>query len=466
MTRSDQHVVVVGGGPAGLAAAVAAHAAGLRTTIVEERRLLGGNFHLGRPAEPAREGSPAWFERRAGGASVVLNSAVVDAPSCGTLTISGPDGSRQITYSALVIATGAHDRGVPIPGWTLPGVLTAGGALAMAKAHHVAPGMHVLVAGSGPFLLPVAAVIGELGARVTILEATPSRLALRAATIMCRDPHLVGESIGYLVRTARRRIRYRHGRAVVRIEGDDRVREVVHARVDANWRPIAGTEQREAVDAVALGYGFVPSTELPQLMGCALRYDGVQRGYGVVVDRAQQTSIANVFAAGELTGVAGERVAALEGRLAGLSAAATLGAFSAEEYAQRSCEVIRALKRLNRTARWLASAFRPRDGLWSALANTDIICRCEDIQLGSLMTALEGNAIEPRAAKSAARAGMGLCQGRVCSGAITEILRMTRSYRIPADSRPWSVQPPLRPTLIAEWADLAEDVGQSAAAPT
>ena len=449
---SGRHLVVVGGGPAGLAAAVAGPRAGVAVTVIEERPGLGGNFHHGRLPEPDREGSPAWFERHGTGVRRMVGTAVVDSRSPGELTVSNPDGRSEVSFDALVIATGAHDRGVPIPGWTLPGVFTAGGALTMAKAHHVRPGRRVVVAGSGPFLLPVADAVSRLGARVSVLEATALESSVRGGWTVARDRHLAAETVGYAVRLARRGVRYRHQRAITRIDGDDRVREVVHARVDAEWRPMAGTERREAVDAVAIGFGFTAATELAQLLGCALRYDDAQRGYVVGADGLQRTSVAGVFAAGEATGFGGERVARVEGRLAGLAAAHTLGRLSTSDFESESRRALVELARPRRAARWLATAFRPRDGLWSGLGRDDTICRCEDVRLGQLVDALADNLVDPRAAKAGTRAGMGLCQGRICSGAITEILRVSHGYMPPAGERPWTIHPPLRPVPIGEWA--------------
>jgi NAD(P)H-nitrite reductase large subunit len=233
----------------------------------------------------------------------------------------------------------------------------------------------------------------------------------------------------------------------------------VHCKVDAAWNPIPRSEEHEPVDAVALGFGFCASTELAQLLGCGLSYDDVQRGYVVSVDAFLHTTLPGVFAAGEVTGFGGERVARLQGRLAGVSAAHFLGLVAASEFEARCTGTARELAGPGTAARSLGKLFRPRDGLWSSLRDDVIICRCEDLRLGRLVQSLGGDQIDPRAVKAATRAGMGVCQGRMCSSSITEMLRVSHGYNPPPTTRPWTVQPPLRPINIAEFAGSPIDGG-------
>jgi NADPH-dependent 2,4-dienoyl-CoA reductase/sulfur reductase-like enzyme len=413
-----------------------------------------------------REGSPAWFRARSGGIRTIVDTSVVDAPGDGILTLSGPLGREVQRYDVLILCTGAYDRALPLPGWTLPAVFTAGGALAIAKSHRVAIGQRVVIAGYGPFLLPVADGISGLGARVTVIDATTFRGWARGAPALARDPRLAREVGGYVGRLLRRGVRYLPGRSISKLVGDDQVREVVHCRVDGAWNPIPGSEKHEPVDAVALGFGFCASTELAQLLGCELRYDEVHRGYVVSVDELMLTTVPGILAAGEVTGFGGERVARLEGRLAGLSAAHYLGLIATSEYETRRAAAARELAGLRSAVQLLGTTIRPRDGLWSGLKDDTIVCRCEDVRLGRVTQLLDDDQIDPRAVKAATRAGMGLCQGRTCSNSITEILRVSHGYAPPLSTRPWTVRPPLRPISLAEFATSSTDTVHGAGSPS
>jgi NADPH-dependent 2,4-dienoyl-CoA reductase/sulfur reductase-like enzyme len=287
-----RHVVVVGAGPAGLAAAVAARGWGARVTLLDASDELGGQYwrHLpaSRPAARERILHHGWDaftalrERLASddGCAIVTGAQVwaIERPADGDASavlhvlVGQVDGSRRepltLRPDALVLATGAHDRTLPFPGWDLPGVFTAGAAQALAKGERVAIGDRVVIAGAGPFLLPVAVSLVQAGARVVgIHEAARvpalARGWLRDPLGLARAPHKAAELAGYVSVLARERIGYATGSAVVAAHGTDRVEAVTVQRLDASWAPIPGTERRIAVDAVCVGHGFTPRLELP-----------------------------------------------------------------------------------------------------------------------------------------------------------------------------------------------------------
>ena len=358
---------------------------------------------------------------------------------------------QHLPYDALVLATGAYDRTVALPGWTLPGVLTAGAAHTLAKAYGVIPGRRVVVAGAGPFLLPVADVLAAHGARVTVIEATRFRSSLRGLPTIARDPAILRQTVGYTARLTARRATRHYGRLVTAILGTDRVEAVTTAAVDAEWRPIAGSERTRPADAVCLGFGFVPQLELAQLVGCRVVYREDSSDFSVWTDPAMRTSERGVYAAGELTGVAGVRAAVLEGALAGLTAASDLGLVPESVRDRRARELNGRLRGARRLAEWIRVTYRPRPGLWSLAPSETVACRCEDVTIGQVESALVSNAVTPYAVKTATRLGMGLCQGRICSPFLIEWLRANRGYRVPQDGRPWVVRPPVRPVPIGDW---------------
>lgn len=448
MSAAERDLIIVGAGPAGIAAAVAAAAAGMRVTLIDESDRPGGQYFRGRP-DSREAGSPQALA--ATGVTVLSNAVVVDAPRAGVLTVWHPASNKvdDIGWSRLVIATGAYDRPVVLPGWTLPGVMGAGGASTLAKLHGVTPGKRVLIAGSGPFLLAAADDLSAHGSQVEMIDATPWSASLRGLAMIARDPEILRQTAGYLFRLARRGVRRRYGEMVTAIHGTDRVEAATIHSVDANWRPITGTQRKIAVDAVLLGYGFVPQLELAQALGCALSRHGA--GYVVGVDAAMRTTAANIYAAGEVTGTGGKRVAVAQGTLAGLAAARDAGAIDADEHRRRTEPTLARLRAIGRVAHWIDTEFSPRDGLFSLADETTFICRCEDVRRGDADAVLRINAATPYAVKTMTRAGMGLCQGRTCMPHIIEWLRTTHGYEPPSTARPWRSRPPLRPVAMDAW---------------
>lgn len=443
-------LVVVGGGPAGLSAAVEGRRAGFQVTLIDEDARLGGQFYGGR-SEDHGPGSPAWFRQRDAGIQTQTETSVVDSSGHALVTWNVTSGCREVLFDSLILASGAYDRAVALPGWTLPGVMTAGGALTFSKAHHVLIGRRVVVSGSGPFLLPVGLALARIGARVRILEATPFRESLGGLGQLVRDPETLRQAFTYRAELAARGARHLYGRMITAITGEDHATEVVHHAVDEDWNPVPGSERTEGVDAAAIGFGFTPRVDLAQLLGCQLDYDRTACTYQVHIDSAQRTSRAGIYAAGEATGVAGAQVAKLGGRLAALAAAADMNLVTPDEYKRLRSGTAGALAAARRTQRWLGRAFRPREGLWRLAGANEIVCRCEEVTLGQLEASLQANSGAPRAVKSVTRAGMGLCQGAICAPLITELLRSRFGYQPPDTGRDWSVRPPLRPIPVGDW---------------
>ncbi|WP_067816251.1 NAD(P)/FAD-dependent oxidoreductase [Actinomadura kijaniata] len=449
----SRNVVIVGAGPAGLAAAAAALRAGARVTLLDAAESPGGQYHRMLPEAFAAERPGrlhhgwAAFDR--------ARRHVLGHPRCTWLAetsvwslerrdpgdarpprvhlVHGPDGAGRdrsvLDPDALVLATGAHDRVLPFPGWDLPGVFTAGAAQALAKGERLAVGDEVLVAGSGPFLLPVAASLLEAGSRVRgVLEANPAATVLRGWGARPRElasqPGKAAELAGYTALLARHRVPYRTGRAVIAARGDGRVEEAVTARLRADWSVVPGTERAVPVDAVCVTHGFSPQLELPLAAGCALR-DGPEDGTAFVdVDDDQRTTAPGVHAAGEITGVAGAPAARAEGLLAGWLAGG--GSPDAPE--------LRAVRRRRDQgrafARRLAAAHPVGDGWKSWLTPRTVVCRCEETTYGALCRAADDPAGgSDRAVRLGTRAGLGPCQARICGPAVAALLggRVTRT---------------------------------------
>jgi NADPH-dependent 2,4-dienoyl-CoA reductase/sulfur reductase-like enzyme len=332
---------------------------------------------------------------------------------------SQPD---QVLVRAVVIATGASEVVLPFPGWELPGVTTTGAAQALLKGQGVGAGRRVLVAGSGPLLLPAAAGLAEAGVKVTaVLEAnriTPGRVA--AAARLAPFSKKVSEAGGYGRILGRHRVPVRAGYAVLECQGNGQVEQATVGRVDRDWRAVPGTGRQVPVDAVHVSFGFSPALELPRLLGCADLPQAGRPAAATWCDADQATSVPGVFAAGETTGVAGADVAELEGYVAGAASARYLGLIAGEPFNKRTGGVRSALERARKFARRLDDLYPWRPGGLDWPRADTLVCRCEEVPWAAIGAAVADGARDVRAVKGVTRCGMGYCQGRVCGPALQQ----------------------------------------------
>jgi NADPH-dependent 2,4-dienoyl-CoA reductase/sulfur reductase-like enzyme len=418
MAEAAKRVVVVGAGPAGLAAATAAAQRGVDVVLIDAAPLAGGQVWRARRGVAAEPAAQALECLARAGAQVLAGARVVMPLPGRELLVEGPDGARPLRWSRLVLATGARERLLPFPGWTLPGVFGAGGLQALVKGGWPIRGRRVLVAGSGPLLLAAAATLRREGADVVALaeEAGAATLARFAASLI-RHPGKGAQALRLAAALAG--IPFLAGRCIVAAEGDGRVEQVVLQG--------GGRTRTIACDALAAGWGLLPQTELGQSLGCA-----VAPRFGadaLAVDAAARTTVPGVFAVGECTGVAGARAAQLQGAIAGRVAAAELVATRSPE-----ADLARPLAREHAFAAAVADAFAPPANWRSRLRDDTLVCRCEDVAWAAVR-----HHPDLRSAKLATRCGMGHCQGRLCHDTLASVMHWPR---LPARA-------PLVPTPLA-----------------
>lgn len=465
-TSPAYDLCVVGAGPAGLAAALTAATGGLRVVVIDGGTTPGGQFWRQPARDSDRNGRahlfhdlPAYDRMRDAWESRLAHGGITYLPrhEVWTLERSGAslftaqftahalaaDGSgHAVTARALVLAPGAYDRQVPFDGWELPGVFTAGAAQALLKEHGSAIGQRVVVAGTGPFLLPVATGLAASGVTVLgIHDANgPSGWAHHRSLVpLARSPSKVTEAAGYARDLARYRIGFHPRSAVVAAHGDRGVEAVTLARVDGEGRAIPGSEETVEVDALAVGWGFTPQLELPLAVGCRTRFD-VDGSLVVQVDDRQESSAPGVYVAGEATGVGGAELAAVEGELAGLAAVASSWhegdpATNLSRAGGPQTKRGRYLRRRRHALRGFAAALQRaypvHPGWTERVSDPTLVCRCEEVPVSRLRHAVtELGASDVRTAKLFARPGMGWCQGRVC-GFATEQLVASWTGRAP-----------------------------------
>lgn len=417
-------IVIVGAGPAGIAAACAAAESGARVALLDENSGAGGQIWRRASTGPAAK----WLARagRAGieffGGVAVYSARVATSGAASPrieLLAELSDEPHRFSANRVILAVGARELFLPFPGWTLPNVFGVGGLQALAKGGMPIADREILVAGSGPLLLAVAEYVQTHSGRVVgIAEQASAAAVRRFAAGLWRHPKKLAQ--GLRLKAALVGIPYWNNAWPTEADGDSALRRV---RLTDGWR-----SWWVRCEMLACGFGLVPNLQLPTLLGCRTHQHHGQRV--VAVDEHQRTSIAGVFCAGEPTGIGGVDVALAEGLIAGYSAANNSLAAMAH-FARRDSE--RGL------AARMHAAFQLRPELRRLADDGTIVCRCEDVTLRAVASCESW-----REAKLLTRCGMGPCQGRICGPAIEHMLG-------------WPVldaRPPLQPVTIGTLAAL------------
>ncbi|MCU4179785.1 FAD/NAD(P)-binding oxidoreductase [Bosea sp. BH3] len=442
-------VVIVGAGPAGIRAAETLVAGGLTPIVIDEGERAGGQIYrrppqgFTRPPE-ALYGSEApkavalhqTFDAMAAAGRLVHHPrssvvAIVD----GRLQVLDGAGSRWISYDRLILATGAMDRVMPVPGWESAGVYGLGAMQIALKAQGAALGRRIVLAGSGPLLTLLAVQLLKAGGQVeAVLDTTPMRQQWRGFSGLAARPLFALRGLMMRQRLARL---YQAGVTLDRIETDKR------GPVAVLWRDADGKQQRTACDAVGLGWHLRAETRLADLAGCDFAYDETWRQWLPQAD-AMGRAGRGVYLAGDGLRILGADGAEVAGRLAAAACLRDLGLPAPDIAAER-----RRLVHLGRFARGVAAAFPWPAETAAKLPDETVVCRCEGVTAGELRRTVDFGGGEVNRVKSLGRAGMGRCQGRYCELAAAEIVAGCAGYHSAGEAGRLRGQAPVRPAPIS-----------------
>ncbi|MFJ8110544.1 FAD-dependent oxidoreductase [Streptomyces sp. NPDC096132] len=436
MTERRPVLAVIGAGPAGLAATLAAAARGIRVTLIDSAAEPGGQFYR-QPARGLGARRPralhhhwrTWERLRtaldaqltAGQVTHLSDRHVwcVERESTGFTVhaLLGPEQRESVAVRAdgVLLATGGYEKVLPFPGWTLPGVVTAGGAQALLKGGLALPGRTAVVAGTGPLLLPVATSLAAAGAEVVALveSADPRNFVRRARTLAPAADKLV-EGAGHAAQLLWHRVPVKVRHTVLEAHGVERLESVTVAALGPGGRLVPGTERRLRCDTLAVSHGLLPHTDLADGLGCGLD------GPAVRVDDEQRTDVPGVWAAGETTGIGGAALSLAEGHIAGRSAAARLRGTVPDPSGW--APAARARTRLRAFFAELDGAYAPAARWAERVTDETVVCRCEEVTAGAVRHAVGSlGAGDLRTVKLLTRAGMGWCQGRMCEPGVAGV---------------------------------------------
>jgi NADPH-dependent 2,4-dienoyl-CoA reductase/sulfur reductase-like enzyme len=455
-------VAVIGGGPAGLSAAIAIAKMGARVLVIDENLLAGGQIYRQLPSSYQVKDPQVFGTDYADGQTLLQEVAnLSDRITLWTdamvwsvfdsiqLAIARGDDMVLLDAAAIIVATGAYERPVPVPGWTLPGVMTAGGAQVLIKSQRVRPGNRVLLAGTGPLQLVVANQMLDAGMEVVaVAESASTRHAWRYLPGLVHQPGSIKQGLSYMLRLKKAGVEMMQSYVLQCIEGDHKAHRAVLGKVDAQCRSIPGYTQTFEVDTVCIGYGLIPTVWLTSMLGCRHLYDPMVGAWVPYFDVNMQTDQPGVFVAGDGAGIAGVLVAKREVTIAGLYAAKHAGIISVEQARQAAHAERRQLSSLRKFRRALDHMYQVYPELYANISDEIIVCRCEGITAGEIRRAIQEGTLNLNDIKKRSRTGMGYCQGTNCMPVVAAIL--TREY----DAKPENIEmmtarPPFRPIPLS-----------------
>ncbi|MDG1996764.1 MAG: FAD/NAD(P)-binding oxidoreductase [Emcibacteraceae bacterium] len=435
-------VIIIGAGPAGANAALEVDMHGLSVLMIDEQRSAGGQVWRDKsPAiikapetDTSLKGDDLRERVRNSNVDVKYGSRVwlfEKCEDCWNVHIE-----NEVLFSkSLILATGAQERVIPIPGWTLPGVMGLAGATALFKEHMMVLGKTTVVTGSGPLLFYVASEIERLGGKVAaIVSLNTRRDWIKALPAMCTQPKLLWQGFKWVLSLETRRVPIYWGYSSTEIIGDDQVTGVSIQRVDDNWKPFGPNKNIDA-DSICCGQGLMPAVEATRLAGADHHFDDTLGGWVPTIDEMGRTSVDGLYVCGDNAGILGALAAPHRGKNAAQAIINTGIRYD--------------IGNVERFGKAMTALSIPRAGLLELIKNDVEVCRCEGITRDEIEQEIKCGGQSPNAIKSGTRAGMGPCGGRFCSEAQAMINQELTGKSREEIGLP-TARPPLRPMPIDE----------------
>jgi thioredoxin reductase len=457
-------LLIVGAGPAGMAAAVIARRYGLEVIVVDDQPRPGGQIWRSVETSARRdeilgasyiEGRAVAEAFRASGAIYQPSTQLWQIEPGFRAFVSRDQSAQVIEAKAVILASGAQERPVPFPGWTLPGVLTIGAAQILLKNAGQIPARPTWIAGSGPLPLLYAVQLLRAGGQIAgFLDTTPPgqwQAALRHLPGALRASGDLIKGLGWIAKLRASKIAIIRGVTEIEALGNERIEGIRYRVKD---QTIVNVE----ANTLLVHEGVVPSLHAAMSLGCDVTWDAGQECYAPIVDQWGESSLANLFIAGDGAGIAGAKAAQLRGELAAIRVGLKLGRVSENATLIAARPLRRKLGRELALRPFLDAMFRPRPQVFAPTDDT-IVCRCEEIKAGEIRARAGIGRPGPNQIKAATRAGMGPCQGRQCGYTVTRILAAAQN-RLPSEVGFFHIRPPLRPVTLGELASLHQPRAQ------
>ena len=457
--KTAYDLIIIGAGPAGMAAAIEAKKSGLSTIVLGDQPSPGGQVYRAIEHMPAGKleilGADYQFGRhlarrfREASAEYLCSALVWHVEPELVVNFIIEEKARQLKAKRILIATGARERPVPIPGWTLPGVMAATAVDVLLKSHSLVPSGNIALAGSGPLIFLTAARLVEFGVKVgAVLDTTPT--ANYFSAIPALPKALLAPE--YLLKGLRMQQKIRRSGIPIYRNVKNIVAEGTNTLETTRFSS-KGTMREIKVDLLLLHSGVIPDTQITQQLECEHIWYDMQRYWQPQVDNWGNTSLESIAVAGDAAGIAGAKAAEASGHLAGLEAAYRLQVISRQERDLRAAPFEKKRLREMAVRPFLDRLFRPDPELLVPRDDRTIVCRCEEVTAGEIRKALKLGALGPNQLKSQTRCGMGPCQARMCGLTVSELIAAYRNEDVSKIGYP-RIRPPIKPITVDQLADL------------
>lgn len=455
-------LVIIGGGPAGLAAAASAAQAGVECLLIDEQATPGGQIYRAVGTIPDQRARLLGPDYRCGrelveqfnesGASYLPGTTLWNLNAQREIGILCEGKASRMRADRIIIASGAMERPVPFPGWTLPGVMTAGAGQILLKSSGLVPGNGLVLAGVGPLLLLLAWQYLQAGVTIyAILDMAPSGNLWKAL------PHLPGallthhyilKGLRYQLALKRAGVRFFKGASNLRAVGSDSLEAVEFSH--------RGGKQRIEIPLLLNHFGVIPDSHLSRCAGCDHRWDSAQLCWRPVTDEWGNSSLDSIAVVGDGAGIGGAVAARHAGRVTGFESVRALGRMSARQRDAAAFEDQRWMRDDLRVRPFLEALFRPSSALLSEPKDETLVCRCEEINAGAIRSAIRAGHKDANQIKFLTRCGMGPCQGRQCDNAVSQLVARELGVDMMVAGG-YRIRPPIRPLTIEQLAALGEE---------